>query len=151
MRPIVGPGSDTPATTWHSLVRGNRERLQMTQDRLAELLSVSRKTISRWENSTYTPETMETALRAIKILGIDREIGLRAAGFGVDEGQQPDPYAWVREMGLDPNNRVVRYILNANISDGLRMAALKRERELQLQDEQRRLETAEWLFRQEAS
>lgn len=144
MSPIGTGKSDT----WGSLVRFNRERLGLTQQQLADRLGLSRKTIQRWEGTGAKPDAIALAIATIKVLGMDREAGLLTAGYAAAEGElEPDPYAYVRAMGLDPNGRVVRRILTMDISDGVRMAALRREKELQVLEEQRRLEDLEFRFR----
>lgn len=144
MRHNLEAGSDT----WATLVRVNRTRLQLTQTELAKLLGISRETVIRWEKGTYRPDSMETADAAIRALGIDREIGRRAAGYAPAD-DIPDPYAYVREMGLDPNSRVVRTILAMDVSEDFRMRMLRRERQLQLRDEQARLEDLEFIIEQQ--
>lgn len=142
MRPVEAREQDT----WGTLVLGNRRRLQMTQDSLAEQLGISVRALSRWENDTAKPGTIDLARKAIKILGIDPDRGLWAAGYGGgDIDDEPDPYAWIRDMGLDPHSRVVRYILSLDISDELRLASLRREREEMLRDETRRIENVRWV------
>jgi transcriptional regulator with XRE-family HTH domain len=128
------------------LVRRNRERLQMTQQQLADALGVTRETVGRWENGKLKPGNIDTALAVIKELGVDRETGLQLAGYAPsDVEQHADPYSYVREMGLDPNSRVVRRILNlTGVTEDFRMRALRRERALQLRDEQARLDALEW-------
>lgn len=143
MRHIAAPEEDT----WGALVRRNRLRLQRTQDELAKALGVALKTVSRWENRNARPESYETAVAAIRILGLDREEGLRLAGFGPGQpgAPEPDPYAYIREMGLDPANVVVQRIINIpGISDEMRDMLLRRERELQLRYERQRLEDLDW-------
>lgn len=137
--------------TWGTLVRRNRLRLELSQERLAQKVGVSLKTINRHEKQGVKPDTYELAEALIRVLGIDPEIGFRAAGYGPRQTEpDPDPYAWVRAMGLDPNGRVVRRILHMNgISEDLRLRALRRERELQLRDEQRRLDDLEWTIEQQ--
>lgn len=138
---------DQSQDTWGASVRRNRVRLQKTQDELAKALRVALKTISRWENRNARPESYDTAVAAIKFLGMDHDEGLRLAGFGPREPDAtiPDPYAHVREMGLDPMNVVVQRILQMPaISDELRESMLRRERRLQAEDEQRRLRDLEW-------
>lgn len=150
MSPTARVKSDT-TDTWANLVRTNRERLSLTQGALAQQLRVSSKTIMRWEGGSTRPDSMDLAKRAIKTLGMEPEQGLRAAGYGSDDtGDEPDPYAWIRDMGLDPNSRVVRYILSLDISDELRLASLKREREEMLRDETRRIENVRWVVDQQA-
>lgn len=145
MRHMDEVGSDS----WASLVRRNRERLQMTQQQLATALNLTRESIGRWESGKLRP-SYDAAVAAIRVLGIDREQGLGVAGYGSADGGEPDPYAYVREMGLDPNGRIVRRILSiTGISDDLRMKMLRREREMQLRDEQRRLEDLEWVVEQQ--
>lgn len=145
MRPV----GDHEQDTWGSLVLTNRRRLQMTQEDVAEKLGISVRGLSRWENDTAKPGTIDLARKAIKLLGIDANRGLWASGYGDDTGDEPDPYAYVRAMGLDPNGRVVRRILSLDISQELRLEALKRERQLQLRDEQQRLDDLEWALRQQ--
>lgn len=145
MSPTPTAGSDTAGTTWASLVRWNRGRLGLTQDRLAEQLGVSRKTITRWESGTNRPDTIELARKAVWVLGMDQISGMEAAGYGLGQ-LAPDPYAYIREMGLDPNSRTVRYILSLDISDETRAAALRRERLNVLRDEARRLEDLQYAF-----
>lgn len=146
MRHIIEPGSDT----WATLVRRNRERLQLTQQQLADTLHVTRETVGRWESGKLKPGNIDTALAVVKTLGVDREVGLRLAGYAPsDTEQHEDPYAYVREMGLDPNNRVVRVILAMNVSDEFRMRLLRRERQLQLRDEQARLDDLDFMMDQQ--
>lgn len=124
----------------------------MSQERLAEAVGVVLKTVYRWETRGSRPDSYETAAATIKVLGLDPASALRLAGFGrpgTDEEQEPDPYAYVREMGLDPNNRVVRRILALNVDDEFRMRMLRRERQLQLRDEQARLDDIEWTIDQQ--
>lgn len=138
---------------WATLVKSHREAMRMSQRRLGELVGVSRETVWRWENTKQTPEDGTTVDLAVKVLGLDREKAFRATGLlpaVKDANEAPDPYAYVRAMGLDPSGRVVRYILSLDISEGLRLASLRRERELQLRDEQRRLEDLQWTLGQQA-
>jgi len=135
--------------TWATLVKTYREAAGVSQAALAEAVGTDRSTVWRWENRNQRPESYTLTKRVIDRLAIPREVGFAAAGYGDDEAE-PDPYAYVREMGLDPNNRIVRRILAMpGISEELRMAALRRERELQLRDEQRRLEDLEWTLEQQ--
>lgn len=147
MRHVTEPGGDT----WGTLIRRHRQRLQKTQDDLAKALGVALKTVSRWENKGARPESYSTAVAAIKLLGIDPDEGLRLAGFGPDDSAtpEPDPLAYIRAMGLDPHSRVVRRILGVpGISDEMRDALLRREREFQQRDEQRRVEELEFIVEQ---
>lgn len=155
--PYVGhmrPSDDPAGDTWGSQIRFHRTRLQLTQDDLAKQLGVALKTVSRWENRNARPESYDTAVAAIYLLGMDRESGLRLAGFGPERADQPeaDPYAFVREMGLDPANRVVRRILHMpGISDSFRESLLRREKVNQDRDEQRRLDDLDWQIQQQRS
>lgn len=137
--------------TWATLIKRHRTARGLTQQALADLAQVSRETVWRWENGKQTPEdgmTVNLVVRALPTL--DRTAALRAAGFlpSGAEQEEEDPYAWVREMGLDPSSRVVRYILSLNISDELRLASLRRERANMLRDEQRRLDDIAWTIEQ---
>jgi transcriptional regulator with XRE-family HTH domain len=146
VRHIPESGSDT----WAASVRRNRERLQLTQLELADKLGVTRETVGRWESGKLKPGNIDTALAAIRVLGMDRDTGLRLAGYAPSDTQPAeDPYAYVREMGLDPNNRVVRRILNLKVDEDFRMRLLRRERELQVRDEQARLDALEWTIDQQ--
>lgn len=139
--------------TWGTLVRRNRERLGYSQERLGELLGISKRTVGRWEKDQTRPESVDIAYAAARTLSVDTAPAMRLAGFAPSaaESEAEDPYAFVREMGLDPDSRVVQRILNMEgISEDLRMRALRRERELQLRDEQRRLEDLEWTIQQQA-
>lgn len=143
MRHIDGAGSDS----WASLVRRNRERLQMTQQQLADALNLTRESIGRWESGKLRPG-YDAAVAAIRVLGIDREQGLSVAGYGAGGDAEPDPYAYVREIGLDPTDRVVRRILALDVDEEFRMRMLRRQRQLQLRDEQARLDDLEWTLDQ---
>lgn len=150
--PYGGQVSPTePSDTWGTLVRRNRLRLQMSQERLAEAVGVVLKTVYRWETRGSRPDSYETAMATIKALGLEPDSALRLAGYGqaVPGDQQPDPYAYVREMGLDPANRVVRRILSLRVDDEFRMRMLRRERQLQIRDEQARLDDIEWTLDQQ--
>lgn len=141
---------DAARDSWATLVRRNRERLQMSQQQLADALGIKRETVSRWESGKLARPAYDTAVAAIRALGIDRTEGLRVAGYAEGD-EQPDPYAYVREMGLDPSNRVVRRILNlAGVSEEFRMRALRREKQMQLRDEQARLDALEWAVEEQA-
>lgn len=120
----------------------------MTQQQLAEALGLTRESIGRWESGKLRP-SYDAAVAAIRVLGIDREQGLAVAGYGADGTAEPDPYAYVREMGLDPNNRVVRRILALDVDEEFRMRMLRRERQLQIRDEQARLDDLEWTIDQQ--
>lgn len=132
---------EAESDSWGTLVRRHRERHQLTQQQLADRVGMTRESIGRHESGKLRP-SYETAVAIIRELGIDRDLGLRIAGYGHDAA--PDPYAHVREMGLDPNGRVVRRILALDVDETFRMRLLRRERELQLRDEQQRLEDLEW-------
>lgn len=136
---------------WATLIKTHRLQNKMSQQRLADLTKVSRETVSRWETTKQTPENGETVDLVVKALPtLDRETAFRAARLlPADPSDVPDPYAYVRAMGLDPNGRVVRRILSLDLSDRVRMAALRREKELQVLEEQRRLEDLEWRFRRD--
>jgi len=136
--------------TWATMVRTYREAAGLSQEVLAQEVGYKdRSTIWRMEKQNQKPATYGQAIRIIDRLGIPRDSGLAAAGYANDDAE-PDPYAHVREMGLDPHNRIVRYILNMpGISEDLRMRILRREREQQLRDEQRRLEDLEWTLDQQ--
>jgi DNA-binding XRE family transcriptional regulator len=122
----------------------------MTQQQLADALGVTRETVGRWESGKLKPGNIDTALAAVKTLGADREVGLRLAGYAPTDAEAvADPYAYVREMGLDPNNRVVRRILALKVDEEFRMRMLRRERQLQIRDEQARLDDIEWTIDQQ--
>lgn len=144
MRHTRMPGGDT----WGSQVAFHRERLQLTQQQAAERIGVTRKTISRWESGKFKPDTMEGAAHAARMLGIDFQLAMRLTGFSLPETELvEDPYAWVRELGLDPESRVVRRILELPIPDELMLETLRQERENQIKDEERRLAGVEALGR----
>lgn len=135
---------------WATLVKTHRALRGATQGGLAELAKVSRETVWRWENGRQVPEDADTVDLVVKALPtLDRDTAFRAAGLLPSAAVTADPYAYVRAMGLDPNGRVVRVILSLDISEGLRMDALRREREMQLRDEQRRLDDLKWTIEQQ--
>jgi transcriptional regulator with XRE-family HTH domain len=129
--------------TWATLVRGNRERLGLSQKGLGDRLGVTRETIGRWESGRFRPDSIDVAEAAIRALGIHRPSGLRAAGYlSVQTDEPPEPPMWTfaRSLGLDPADENVHEILTAGWSGRTTEHMLREERRLQEEDRRRRLE-----------
>ena len=79
---------DIDAISWSLIVRELRQRLNLSQERLAQQLGVSFQTVNRWETGKVNPSPMATQL--IKKTLID---------LGKDGQDLLDQYLILMEMG----------------------------------------------------
>lgn len=137
--------------SWATIVQLAMDGMGLDENGLAAAIGTNRTTVWRWLHRGKRPANVPTVQRFAAATGVDLNRCLRAAGFApVAEAVDEDPFAYVREMGLDPNNAVVRKILGIpGISEDMRMALLRRERELQIMDERRRLQDLDWVIDQD--
>jgi len=145
----VGNRSAAKSGSWATLVVEGRRRAGYTQEKLAALVGVDRTTVWRWEKQNRLPDTVELTLVVARVLGIDQDLALHAAGHvGPDA---PEPEVDPRLKGLSPDDPVVRHILSAPVSERMRELMLDRRRQqLAHRDAQDIAELQFWVESQEA-
>jgi transcriptional regulator with XRE-family HTH domain len=96
----------TPRGEWGTYIRAARERRGLGQAALARLLGVDRATIYRWESKQQRPESVETVATVARLLGLDIDEALGAAGLRVGSVDAPPVEPYDEELELvrtDPN------------------------------------------------
>lgn len=125
---------------WATFAKAAREGSHMSQAELARRLDVERTTIWRWETGKQKPESADAVALFARVLGIDVDEALAAAGLRpgttapAEPTREPD-----EEMDL---------IYAAPVDDQTKKLMIERLFQLRERDKQRRMEDIEFLIRQ---
>ncbi len=76
---------------WATYVKRAREGVPMSQSELARRLGTDRTTVWRWENDRQRPENADVVAAVARVLQLDQEEALAAAGLrpGVEAPAEP--------------------------------------------------------------
>lgn len=125
------PRSDQPPTAWASYLIEVQGRQGWSVARIARESEgrISRSTLFRMISGETQRVPLDVVRLVASIVGDDPdEVIARVAG-SVDQGEASAP-ADGRLAGLDPNDPVVRHILDMHVPDDLRVVMLARYRHL---------------------
>lgn len=110
----------------------------LSQSEFARRLGTDRTTVWRWENGRQTPENADTVADVARVLKLDQDEALAAAGLRPGVGAPAQPTVEVDEE--------VELILNSNLPDRKKTEMIGRLHELRQQDKARREQTIRWMI-----
>lgn len=108
----------------------------LSKAELARRVGIDRATVHRWETGQFRPDSAEVVQSFAKVLGLDLDEALAAAGLRPDVEPPTEPTI--------ERDEEVELILSAPVSERMKKEMLDRLFELREQDKDRRVSEIQW-------